>query len=306
MLSRPLSLLAVLSTVSGLAAISGCVADRSVPEEGAEARAEAAAQAEADAEAHREERLRGPVGAVIRAAREEAELTAAQRERVDAVAEDMRALRAERHATHRRMRQSAAAIVRAGSADTERFRRAVDAAVGVIEERVQASSDALVELHGILDVEQRGLVADRLQERLDEHRRRHERHHERRHERRGRFGKLAGKLALSAMQIDQLKRMRDEIREQLVGEHQRVRPRHEEIEALIDAFRTEGFERSLDSFQAERLERVRGNIGTVGEHTDTVLGLLTEDQRYLLADAIEIGPEAMGWTEPPNAPDVRR
>lgn len=283
---------ASLGALAGVAALlvgSGCVADRSTDEQAPEP--QAAAQAQADGEAHRHHHCRGPTGVVIDTTLEHGELSAEQRARVELIDEELRERRADRGEAHQRMRTSAANIVRAGSADPERFERSVDEMLATIERRMDASAGAVIEVHGVLNERQRSLVADRLQQRLDERRERHQRRHERRD---GKLKELAARLALTASQVDQLKAMGDKIKKELAGDRERIKPTHEEIEAIIDAFRTERFAKKLHGFQNERLERLRGRVTRVGEHTDTALTLLTQNQRYLLADVIELGPEAVG------------
>jgi len=264
-----------------LAGVTACVTATDRTEPGGDVPAEQAAE---------QARIHGPVGKVLETALEHGELSAEQVEVVEAIQADLRAEQADKQLVREQLRASAAAIVRAGSTDSEQLEQAVDQAAKAIAHRMRAGSLALQELHGILDARQRGLVADKLQERLAEHRDSHDRRaHDRRH-----FKRLASYLVLSALQIRQL----ETLKQKLGGDHEeRARQHREEIDQLVEAFRGEDFPQQLDRFQANKLGVMHEHIAAASEHTDAVLTLLSFQQRAALADLIELGPEAVGLAD---------
>lgn len=231
---------------------------------------------------------RGPAFVVIDAALEQPDLSIEQREAIVHVRERLLDQR-HRAETKNKLRASATAIVRSGTARSMPFDDAMKEAMHAVEQRVMATSDALEEVHAILHPEQRVAVADVVRQRVEQ---RYERH-AKRHEHRGRFRKVASYLMLSVVQEQQLKQIRKEV----VGDEGELRPSREEVEALVDAFEREDFGVALDGFRDSKLKQVRGRMVHVAGHADRALSVLTSDQRELLADLIEFGPGAVGIPE---------
>lgn len=230
--------------------------------------------------------FRGPVKVVIESALAYGRLSAAQELAVRAIGDELEEERSSKQHMREQLRASAAEIVRSGSADSEQFDEAVDRATGAIERRMQASSDALEELHALLEPAQRASVADALRDHIAD---RFGEPDDARHQRR--FDRVAAHLMLSALQIDKLQMLKRE----LMGEHKRLAPSRTELLAMVDAFEGDEFGVALRAFHQEKLAIVRERFGRAGEHTDTVLTLLTSGQRELLADLIERGPrEVLG------------
>ncbi len=226
--------------------------------------------------------LHGPVSAVIEAARAHGNLDAAQAAHLDAVAADLQAGRADRHALHQKLKSSVAAVVRSGSADSAEFDRSVSEAVRVFEARVDQSVDAVEEIHAILTPAQRVAVAAALRARIDAHfgpRRANLR------ERKG-FKRVATYLVLSTFQLDKL----EAIKKELLGEKKQLRPSRDELLALANAFEGDHFSAALETFRAGKIAILREHVARAGQRTDTVLSVFTPQQRDLLADLIVKGP----------------
>jgi Spy/CpxP family protein refolding chaperone len=227
--------------------------------------------------------FRGPVDVVIDAARARGSLTTEQARRLRVIESELGEERTSRRETRQKLRDSAVTIIRSGTASSAEFDRAVKEAVSVLERRMDQSVDALVEIHGILDAGQRTAVAAELQARIDE---RFQRSHDDRHHR-GSFDRLAAHLMLSTFQIDKLRAMKKE----LMGEKERLRPSRQDLSDLAVAFASDGFPAALEAFRAKKTRVLRARFAKAGERTDTVLTLLTPEQRSLLADLIQDGPE---------------
>lgn len=258
--------------------------------EGPEAREDVAAEQEREATARAaRETHPSPVAVVIEAAREDGSLTLEQQDALDLVADELEAEREGFRELHDRLRASAVTAVRAGSVDSEEFERALDEGLRAVEERVQTGLDALEEVHGVLEPEQRAAVADDLRERLDaaiEARAERRVERERSAERRDGFQRFASYLVLSPKQIEELQA----IQKELLGEKKKLRPTGDELHALIDAFEGEEFGEALDAMHAEKSRVLRARVARAGEKADTVLGVFTVEQRELLADLILEGP----------------
>ena len=263
--------------VVGALAVAGCSASAGQTETEQQAPTQ-----QAKAEKH----WRGPAVIVIDAAREHGQLSAEQLATLKVIEAELDGQRESRHETRQRLRASAASIVRSGSADPFEMDRALSEVSTTMEARMRASSNALIEVHGILDTEQRNLVADALETQLEERRARHAQRH--RHHRQ--FKRLVKRLALTAAQLAEL----ESVKAEMQAKEQRVKPTRVEVDALIDAFRTDDFPRDLEAFQADKIELMRERLASASEQTDTLLILLVPDQRELLANLIQFGPEALG------------
>ena len=101
------------------------------------------------------------------------------------------------------------------------------------------------------------------------------------------FRRLVSYLVLSSFQIKQLQA----IKKELLGEKKHLRPSRDELLALVDAFEGEDFSSTLDSFRARKLAILRDRVTHAGSRTDTVLSVLTPEQRDLLADSDSRRPE---------------
>jgi len=253
-----------IATVLGLAATTGIAACASSEEPPAE-------QAEAP-------RARGPAAVVIEETLEWGDLTPDQEAAVLAIGEDITLDRDSRAQIRSELRASAAGVIRAGHVESPEFKEAIERALAVMEQRMLASSDAIKDVHELLDPAQRALVADALRTRIEEHR---ENAKLREHD--VRFGNVAKKLMLNAFQIDKLKALRKEA----ASERKHGRPSYEELLALVDAFEGESFAASLDEFNEAKREKMRQHVKRAGEHADTALSLLEGHQRILLADLVE-------------------
>jgi len=227
--------------------------------------------------------FRGPVDVVLDAARTHGSLSAEQAERLRVIENELGEARTSRRETRQKLRDSAVTIVRSGTASSAEFDRAVKEAVSVLERRMDQSADALVEIHGILDASQRRAVAAELGARIDERFR--SSHDGRRHH--AAFDRVAAHLMLSTFQIDKLRAMKKE----LLGEKERLRPSRQELSDLARAFAGDEFPAALEAFRARKSRVLRARFAKAGERTDTVLTLLTREQRSLLADLIQDGPE---------------
>lgn len=231
----------------------------------------------------------GPVQVVVEAALERGEMTTEQHAAIISIRDRFDAERRDRRETKERLRTSASDIVRSGTADSEQFDGAVDEALDAIEQRMRITSKALYEVHELLQEEQRSEVASALRSRIAE---RFERR-AKRAEKRERFKKVVGYLMLTDVQVAGLKKVREEV----LGDRKDLRPSREELEALVDAFEGDDFGAAMESFQTAKLKLVRGRVAHLAAHADTALSLLTDQQRDLLAELIEVGPEAAGLKE---------
>lgn len=230
---------------------------------------------------HSARHLHGPLNVVVSAARAHGRLTAAQKQHVAAIESELRPDKANRRAMHEKLRSSAAAVVRAGTADSATFDKSVDKAVRVFKQRADAYANALEELHAILTPDQRQAVAAALLARIDQ--RYGHRHHGHHHH----FRRLASYLMLSQQQVAQLKAMK----KQLFGQKKRLRPSRAELVKLVDAFKGDDFDSALEAFRADKLAILRDRVAHAGQRTDTLLAIFTPEQRDLLADLILEGPE---------------
>jgi Spy/CpxP family protein refolding chaperone len=226
--------------------------------------------------------LHGPVAIVMEAARTHGHLSAAQEKTLSAISADFEADRESRKVLAESLRSSAVAVVRSGTSDSVEFDRAVNQTVASIEQHMDRSADALEEIHGTLDGEQRTAVAKALRARINEK-------FDRKRDGDGRYGdglkRLAAQLTLSTLQIDKLQAMKKE----LLGEKERLRPSREELLGLVDAFEGEDFRSALQAFRSKKSAVLRDRVALAGERTDTVLTVLTPAQRDLLADLMKDG-----------------
>lgn len=232
---------------------------------------------------------RGPAVIVADAALDNAELTAEQVSRITEIRDRAQVDREDRSALKKELRESASEIVRDGTAGTERFDEAVDKAMAAFEERIEISSAALAEIHGLLDAEQRAVVADALRAHIDARFAKYER----RKAKRKRFGKIATHLALTGVQMDKL----DKAREELIKEKKGLRPSREQLDDLVDAFETDDFVAKMNAFHEDKLTLMREHVAKAGDHVDAVLTILDEDQRHVLAELIILGPKEAGMVE---------
>lgn len=230
---------------------------------------------------HGARQLHGPVSAVLAATRAHGQLTASQARRLSTIESELRVARGGRRAMHERLRSSAAAVVRSGTADSAAFHRSVDDALRVFTQRADAATNALEELHAVLKPAQRKAVAAALRARIDE---KYGRLHRGRHHRA--LQRLASYLMLTPRQVDQLRALR----RQLFGEKKHLRPSRAELTALVDAFEGDNFDSALEAFRADKLAILRQRVAHAGERTDTLLAIFTPAQRDLLADLILDGP----------------
>src|SRR5690606_18101097 len=125
---------------------------------------------------------------------------------------------------------------------------------------------ALEEIHGLLEPEQRAVVADSIRARLDE------RFGERKDREKGRrdgVQRLASHLLLSPKQVDELMALKKE----LVGEKRELRPSREELYGLVDAFEGEDFGATLDTMLEGKSKVLRARVARAGERTDKVLSI---------------------------------
>lgn len=281
---RPLQILAASVGAVFLIGAGACAVrtDRSESADPPAAAEQAEPQSEGAWARHHDRRFKGPARLVLDAALEHGDLSVVQEEVVRDIAAELEIDEETKREMHDKLKASALEVVRAGSTDSAELEQAVDNATEAIEERMEMGADALKELHATLDADQRAAVAEALRQRMAE-RWGHHHHHGKRHKR---FKQIAAYLMLSTYQVDKLK----SVRQQLLGKPKRLRPTPEELRQLNDAFEGEDFGELLDQFQAGKIEILRERIASAGEHTDTVLSLLTDGQRVLLADLIERGP----------------
>jgi Spy/CpxP family protein refolding chaperone len=237
----------------------------------------------------RHRHFRGPVSVVIEAARDHAELGVEQRQTLDTIVRELEEDRGSWRELRGKLKRSALAIVRSGSADSEAFEQSVSEAVRAVEQRVQRNTDALEEIHAILTPEQRSAVATALRAQIEK--RLGQRDGQQRH--REGFRRFASQLMLSKLQLAQL----EAIKTELLGEKQQLHPTREELFALVDAFEGDGFGTALGAFRAKKAIVLRARIASAGKRTDTVLSILTREQRELLADLILEGPHKVLFGE---------
>jgi len=224
------------------------------------------------------------VNVVIDAARDYGDLTTEQQERLDVIALEVEENRESWRALHDKFKNSAVSVVRAGSTDSEEFNQAITEAVQAVEEHVARGSNALEEIHGILEPDQRASVAEALRAHIDEKFGRPKQERDLREQ--DGFKRFAAHLMLTTFQVDQLMAVKKE----LVGNTRGLRPTREELYALVDAFEGEDFRAALDAFHAKKQRIFKNRIASAGEKTDTVLAIFTPEQRDLIADLILEGP----------------
>ncbi len=229
---------------------------------------------------------RGPLTVVAEQALERTDITAEQRTAIETIQVAHEAGHAEREILREKFRAAASDIVRSGRADTEEFDNAVDEAMSTFEARAKATSDAVIEIHALLEPEQRAAMAVALRDHVEE---RYAQAAKRR-AKRERFNKVATHLALTGVQLDELK----QVTKELVKEKKSMKPAKDELLALIDAFAEEGFEEKVAAFHAEKFELMRQHVAKASAQADNVLSLLDDTQREVLADLIELGPEEAG------------
>lgn len=286
--ARNLALAAGIAGVAlGAAACAAKAVDKSPDEE--------AAASELRAEGHRH--FGGPVRVVLEAARAHGNLSAEQATAFRAIEADLREDTASRKDMREKLKSSAVAIVRSGTARSGEFDRAVTQATVAIEQRIDQGVSALEEIHATLDPEQRKAVAAALRARIEDklgspsvEKRRAEG-----------FDRFAAHLMLSTFQVDKLRAMKKE----LLGEQERVHPSREELLSLVDAFEGDDFSAALESFRAKKSVVMKKQLARAGERTDTFLSVLTPAQRELLADLIVEGPRKVLLGEEPQ-PEARR
>jgi len=228
--------------------------------------------------------FRGPVGVVVDAALAHAELSDEQTANLRDIGESMRMDTDEKKQIREALRTSAVEIVRSGAVDTEQFDEAIEHATEAIARRMLETNAAMKDIHATLDADQRLTVADALRERINE--------------RMGNpdlsqgkltFKRFAKHMALSTLQIDKLKMLKEKLHDD--SAEKRVHPTREELLALVGAFEGNDFGKAVDAFHAGKIKIMRERFSRAGEHTDTVLSILNDGQRDLLADIIEQGPK---------------
>jgi len=274
----------------GLAACSAKVE----PERSTERQAELArAEGPAEPACAEHRRHRGPVAVVIASVRQHAAPRPEQEATLAAVEQELAEHRAARRVVKERLRASAVAILRAPSADPESVDRAVDEAMDAVEERVQKGSDALEEIHAVLDPDQRKAVAAALRAHVEQQLGPRPGDEQ---QKRVRIDRFASRLMLSSLQIDKLMAVKKE----LFGD-QSVHPSREEIYAVVDAFEGEGFGDRLRELREKKTALLRERARNAGRRSDEVLGIFSPEQRALIADLILEGPRKVLGDEPPEA-----
>lgn len=228
----------------------------------------------------------GPVSVVVEAALTHGELTVEQHAAIAAVGDRANVTREHKREMKEKLRASVSDIVRDGTVDSQKFDVVMDDAMRAIEERMVFTAEALGEVHQLLDADQRAAVAEALREHIAD---RYEQK-AKRAEKRGKLEKLAAHLMLTGVQLDELKKVKKE----LIGERKGLRPSRGELEALVDAFEGDDFRAAVDAFHDGKLKVMRERVTRVAEHTDTALSLLSDEQRDVLAELIELGPEQAG------------
>jgi hypothetical protein len=231
------------------------------------------------------ERSGGPVQMALDTALDHGELSVEQADGVQAIKDRLAEGKEDKRAVRRELRTTAGEIVRGGGSDPQALEDALAQATLAIEKRVERGSTVLKDLHALLDPDQRVLVADAIRARIEE-----KKSERRERDRKDRFKQVAAHLTLDAEQMNVITKLRDE----LFGAKKQIKPTDEEIEALITAFEGEGFAAALDAFNEEKLALVRERLDDAAGRVDGVLSILADDQRALLADLIERGPEAVG------------
>ena len=245
-------------------------------------------QAAEQQRAEEQHRFRGPVGVVVDVALAHADLSDAQTADLRDISESMQMDSEEKKLLRDELKASAVDIVRSGTTDSEQFDEAVTKATAAIQRRMLETNDAMKDIHATLDADQRLAVADVLRDRINE-RFGYAEGEDGEAKRKMTFKRFAKHMALSTLQIDKLKMLRDELKSE--NDKKRAHPTREELLALVDAFEGNDFGKAVDAFHAEKIEIMRDRFSRAGEHTDTVLSILSEGQRNLLADLIDQGPK---------------
>lgn len=240
---------------------------------------------------------RDPVRIVVDAALASGTLDTAREARLVAIADRVEAAQQDKAELKRELRVSASEVVRSGTTNTARFDDAVDKALSALEARAQLTIDAVTEVHALLDGEQRAAVAAALRDHLAQR----VAARERRAKRRDGFKKVATHLMLTGAQLDEIR----DVRKELLQDKEGLRPTRAQLEALIDAFAGDDFAAAVASFHDAKRDILRAHVAKVGDRADLVLSLLAEDQRELLAELIELGPEAVGLNEDEASSDRR-
>jgi len=231
----------------------------------------------------------GPVFVVIDAALALDDLTPEQSTALLAVRDRFDRERRDRRVIKEQLRVSASDVVRFGTADPEAFGQTMDQAMRALEQRVDRSTKALVDVHDILQPEQRSEVADTMRAHIEQRFAQHAMR-EKKHER---FRKIASYLVLTERQIATFERAR----KNFASVHHDLRPTRAELEELVSAFEREDFAVTLDAFRAKKLQLIRERAVLAADQADDVLSVLTDEQRDLLGDLIEFGPQAVGIRE---------
>lgn len=270
-------LIGFASTVALVGAAAACAAQ--VDQKAPEPQEPASQELRAPAGRH----FKGPVAVVIEAARTHGNLSADQAGTLDTIAAELEAEHGSHKALHEKLRTTAVAVVRSGTADTKEFQASVDEAALAIEERIGRRVDALEEIHATLEPSQRARVAAALRAKLEE---RFGRKREGEPRRAEGFRRFAAHLVLSNVQIDQLQALQKD----LFGEREQLHPSRDELFALVDAFEGENFSAALDDLREKKSKVLRAKVATAGKRTDTVLSIFTPEQREILAELILDGP----------------
>lgn len=266
MIQRPIRLRRVFMALAGLALLTGLAACAN----GGETTQAPSVQS----------RSAGPVQTVLETALEEGALTDAQEKAVLAIQDDLSSEREAKQATRSRLRAAASDVVRFGTLDPSEMDRARAEAMEAVDDRMRVGSEALKDLHALLDDDQRELVADALRARIEE----------RAQMRRDRGKTRGGKLreVMDRLMVDQTqRRVLEDMFADVKGQFGRMRPTQEEVFDLIDAFETEDFPQALDAICAEKRALMNEHFAAAGEHTNDMLRVLSPNQRLMLAEIIE-------------------
>lgn len=279
-------LIGFASTVALVAAATACAAqvDQKAPEPKQRSSAELRAQ--------QGRHFRGPVAVVLEAARTHGELSAEQSRTLDALAAELETEQGGHKALHEKLKATAVAVVRSGSADTKEFQASIDEAVQAIEERIDRRIDALEEIHLTLEPSQRAKVAAALRAKLEERFGKKRDTEQRREEG---FRRFAAHLLLSNAQIAELHALKKD----LLGERQELHPTQDELFRLVDAFEGEDFGAALRDLREKKSKILRAKVANAGKRTDSVLSIFTPEQREILAELILDGPRKVLLGEEP-------
>jgi hypothetical protein len=282
---HPLRRAAVIFGAVALVGVAACASQVDAPP----------APVEVQTQSHRH--YKSPVTVLIDTVRLHGDLSAEQAELLDIISAELDESRDGKKALHDALRLTAVDVVRAGNADAPEFAEAVAQALSAIEAHVESNSDAVEEIHAMLEPDQRTMVAAALRARLDEKfgRARAEDTAQVARRRDG-VGRFVTHLALSTFQVDQLMA----IKKELVGDGQKLRPSRDELGALVDAFEGDDFRTALDALHERKAKLLRAHVARVGDRTDTVLSIFTPEQRDLLADLILDGPSKVLYGEAPQ------